>query len=316
METFDVTVDATGVLGPTEPCVVAATVFAPEPHALPATPTIVVAVPGGTYTRCYWDLHVPGMSDYSFATRATQAGAVVVALDNLGTGGSSRPADADLLTFEVVAAANAAVASWAADAARSATLHPALPPLPAVSLVGVGHSLGGQLMVVQQARHRSFTRIGVLGSSFLGNAQVGSAAVDPAALRADAEARMQTMAGPSWDSGYLSVPRPLLRAQFHAADVPAEVLAADDADETVLPRRLAVAAIASPTAAHYAASVDVPVFLCFGEVDMSPDPRREVSLYTSSDDVTLLLLPGSAHCHNMASTRYQLWDRLVPWLLS
>jgi alpha-beta hydrolase superfamily lysophospholipase len=312
METHEVLVDAPGVLGDAESCVVAATVFAPEPDAMRAVPPLMVAIPGGTYTGAYWHLDVPGHPGYSFAERAAAAGAVVVIVDNLGTGRSTRPKDADVLTFETVAAANAAVTTWAADAARAGNLHPDLPALPDVFLVGVGHSLGGQLLVVQQARHRSFRRVGALGSSFLGNAHVASDAVD---ATADAEVRMRAMAGSSWDDGYLVVPREILRAQFHAPDVPADVLAADDAGATVLPRQLAVSAIASAAAAHYPGQVDVPVFLCFGEVDMSPDPRREVTLYTSSKDVTLFLLPGSAHCHNIAGTRQVLWDRLVPWLL-
>jgi alpha-beta hydrolase superfamily lysophospholipase len=316
METREVLVDAPGVLGEAESHVVAATVFAPQPDAMSARPTLIVAIPGGTYTASYWHLDVPGHPGYSFAERATAAGAVVVTLDNLGTGRSSRPKDADELTFESVAAANAAVAAWAVDAARAGSLHPDLPALPDVFLVGLGHSLGGQLLMVQQARHQSFRRVGVLGSSFLGNAHVESGAVDAAALTADAEVRMRAMAGSSWDDGYLTVPRQALRPQFHAADVPADVLAADDAGATVLPRQLAVAAIASAAAAHYPGQVHVPVFLCFGEVDMSPDPRGEVTLYTSSNDVTLFLLAGSAHCHNLAGTRYVLWDRLIPWLLA
>jgi len=316
MEPHDVLVDAPSVLGDAESSVIAATVFAPEPGAVRTPPTVIVAIPGGTYTGAYWHLDVPGETGYNFAERATADGAVVVALDNLGTGRSSQPDDADLLTFESVAAANAAVAAWAADAARAGTLHPDLPPLGDVRLVGVGHSLGGQLLVVQQARHRSFRRVGVLGSSFLGNAHVGSDVVDTAALIAEAEVRMRAMAGSSWDDGYLSVPREALRPQFHAPDVPADVLAVDDATATVLPRRLAVAAIASAAAAHYPGQVHVPVFLCFAEVDMSPDPRREATLYTSSNDVTLFLLAGSAHCHNLARTRHVLWDRLVPWLTS
>jgi len=29
--------------------------------------------------------------------------------------------------------------------------------------------------------------------------------------------------------------------------------------------------------------------------------------------VTLVVLPGSAHCHNFAGTREVLWDRLANW---
>ena len=58
---------------------------------------------------------------------------------------------------------------------------------------------------------------------------------------------------------------------------------------------------------------DVPVFLAFGDVDVSPCPHLEPSTYPASRDVTLFLLPSSAHCHNMATSRQVLWDRLEAW---
>ena len=36
----------------------------------------------------------------------------------------------------------------------------------------------------------------------------------------------------------------------------------------------------------------------------------DVAYYRRSPDVTLYVLHNSAHCHNVASTRTQLWDRI------
>jgi pimeloyl-ACP methyl ester carboxylesterase len=300
------------VLGGGEPYHLEASVFVPD-HPDESGPACLFAVPGGTYDRRYWNLTVEGYPGYSFAEYATGGGCVLVAVDNLGTGESSRPPSADLLTFESMAGANAAAFSIVAEMAAAGELHPDLPPLSAARWTGIGHSLGGQLIVVQQSTAHSFERIAVLGSSFLGNQEVGSTPEAESDPRAAAETTMKAMAGESWSSGYLEVPRDLLRQQFHAADVPEAVLEADARTATVLPRQLAVTAIAPAGAVHHAKRISVPVFLAYAERDMSPDPRGEVALYQASPDITLFLLAGSAHCHNMAGTRERLWSRLITW---
>src|SRR5262249_3998850 len=96
--TVDVDSDVTDAVRLGEPSLVRGTVFVP-PSADGGSPSgILVAVPGGTYTRDYWNLVVPGHSGYSFADYFARRGHVVIALDNLGTGASSRPRDGDLLT--------------------------------------------------------------------------------------------------------------------------------------------------------------------------------------------------------------------------
>ena len=66
--------------------------------------------------------------------------------------------------------------------------------------------------------------------------------------------------------------------------------------------------------AAHAAQIDVPVLIGYGAVDVSPEPRGEARLYRNSPDITTIVLAGSAHCHNMASSRHQLWGRLLTWV--
>ena len=42
-------------------------------------------------------------------------------------------------------------------------------------------------------------------------------------------------------------------------------------------------------------------------------PTPTSAYYPRSHDVTLYVLRNSAHCHNFASTRTQLWDRIGLW---
>jgi hypothetical protein len=66
---------------------------------------------------------------------------------------------------------------------------------------------------------------------------------------------------------------------------------------------------------RYARQVNVPVLLAFGAaIDVSSNPYIEPANYTSSPDVTLHLVPKSGHCHNFASHRAQLWDRVAAWV--
>src|SRR5438552_556126 len=80
-----------------------------EPPRPAARLPLLFCLPGGTYTKAYWHLEVPGRPGYSFGEHLADRGALVVAVDHLGTGDSSRHPRAVELTPEVVAGANAAV---------------------------------------------------------------------------------------------------------------------------------------------------------------------------------------------------------------
>jgi pimeloyl-ACP methyl ester carboxylesterase len=112
---------------------------------------------------------------------------------------------------------------------------------------------------------------------------------------------------------YFEGPREQLQSWFHLADVPAHVVEADsNTTKSVVPRVFGTAMIPGIVAEH-AAQIDVPVFIAYGAVDVSPDPRAEARLYSSCPDITTIVLAGSAHCHNMSSSRHQLWRRLLTW---
>jgi hypothetical protein len=74
-----------------------------------------------------------------------------------------------------------------------------------------------------------------------------------------------------------------------------------------------VVALLAAHSARFAAELDCSVFLGFGDHDVPPVPHADVAFYPQSPDVTLFVLPKSAHCHNFASTRTQLWERIGLW---
>lgn len=277
------------------PCSIASWIFEPPAPAR----ALLFAIPGGTYTKAYWHLEIPGRSGYSFAERMTEAGFTVAAVDNFGTGASTRPPSGDDAGLVPMATANAAVA---------AQLRSRFPHVP---MIGLGHSMGGALAVMQQARSRSFDRLAVLGYGYQPLAGLSEDLPDEQLL-AESAARFSQLPDPCPD-GYYTMDRSALRPQFHFDDVPDDVVTADDAQATVLPRAALHAVAATPVGRPLAARVDVPVFQGWGERDNTPDPRRDGAYFGSCTDYTLYVLPRSGHCHNLATTREAMWDRLAAW---
>jgi pimeloyl-ACP methyl ester carboxylesterase len=266
---------------------------------------VLVCLPGGTYDHAYWDLDVPG-EEYSFARWMAERGYVVVAFDSLGTGHSTHPEHET--GFAEQACATAAAVEVIRDEVPDGT-----------PIIAVGHSMGGYHAIVQQAAAQSYDALVVLGTTLgvvdiipLPDELIDAAGQGPEARAAIIDAVVQSFAEP-----YAPGDRTDLRDAFHLPDVPEHVLTADVEQTTTVVPRLAAAQSTVPWFAIEAAnSVEVPVFLSFGEVDVSRDPHFEPTYFSNSDDVTLFVLRGSAHCHNMATTRHEQWERIEQWLWS
>ena len=266
-----------------------------------AADAVLVCLPGGTYSREYWDLTVAGRDGYSFADFAAERGFAVVTIDPLGTGESSKPVrDFDFADI----AATLASAVGALPCATGEQLPP----------VAVAHSLGGYLAITQQALYSSYAGLAVLGCT---NQHVAPLNLDPAfiarAATPEGRAALAEEILSALPQPYFEGPREHMSSWFHLADVPADVVEADSVTtKSVVPRVFGTAMIPGVVAEH-AAQIDVPVFIGYGTVDVSPEPRAEARLYRNSPDITTVVLAGSAHCHNMAASRHQLWRRLLTW---
>jgi alpha-beta hydrolase superfamily lysophospholipase len=277
---------------------------------------------GGSYTRRYWDFSLAGHTGYSFAEALTGRGYLVVAWDDLCTGESSCPDDPWQVTSVEVAAGVDELARQVRERLAAGTLLPGLPPAEPPS-VGVGHSLGGLLAIRRQARHRTHDALAILGWTNLGlrltpgwwGEQLAARIEEelPGAGPLDVE---RAIAGIRDDlvRPDTASHRSAARSVFHWDDVPEDVLAADDA---LASRRHGTTGFIGQIpgiVVEDAATIDVPLFLGFGERDVSPDPWREPQTYPACRDLTLHVLPRSGHCHNFASTRAEQWNRLAAWL--
>lgn len=282
-----------------EPAHLSGSIYAISSQPTATQKPLLVCLPGGTYNRDYFDLPIPG---YSFAQHMIDRGHGLVIFDQLGTGTSTRP------TREIGLADQASAMALAVRQLPEVTGH-------AGPYIGIGHSMGGYVAMLQQHHDRSYFALAILGTT---NQWVEPLGLPPELLEAAAtrdgrDALVEQMVSAIPDR-FVEADRTALLPWFHLADVPAEVIVEDiRTTSTVVPRRPAAQASVPAIVRDEAADIDVPIFLGYGEVDVSPDPRREVEAFAASHDITLYLLKGSGHCHNMASTRHLLWDRLAAW---
>ncbi|MCG7205128.1 hypothetical protein [Streptomyces arenae] len=295
---------------------IAATIWA-DP-SVPGPRTVATAFPGGGYTRAYYDLDTPELDGPGQARFHAERGWIVVACDPLG-GGDSAPLDDESTGLEPSAYAAHLVAEAVRERLAAGTAVPGLPPCEAGTRIGIGHSLGGMQLIHQQARHRSFDAVAVLGFSAVHTViptPDGSALAphDTGASVADA-----------W-SGPFSDDLSHLRYAYHWEDVPAALVEADMSagfpvrTRTPLPPWIcstfppfAAFCMSPGVVAGEAATIDVPVFLGAGERDVLRDLRVEPAAYRSTRDVTVHEVPRCAHMHNFSPQRGILWSRLHGW---
>lgn len=285
---------------------IAAWIFPANVARAPTPPSIVTLVNGGSYDKRYFHFEVPGRTDYSAAEALAERGHVVVLLDHLGVGESSRSPAQMTVTRQIDGLAHHAAMTEIYARLKAGTLDPAIPAMPAFLKVGGGHSMGGFSSVTQQADNATYDRLLVLGYTAIGvhltiGGQVHSA--DPGPLDLN-------------QPDYRMPDRRMLHESFHWDDVPADVIAVDDALAVEVPYVVSTQSITDGIISRDAGRITVPVYICLGERDVSPRPYDEPGFYTQSPDVTLHILPRSGHCQSFASTRMEMIERIDGWIRS
>lgn len=277
-------------------------------------PVLVCCLPGGGMNRGYFDLRSEGLTGYSMAEHlAARHGLWVLTIDHPGVGESDRPDDGFALTPAVVAAVNAMVISIVVDGLRAGSLVEGLPATPGLALVGVGHSMGGLLAVVQQARHGTFSALGVLGFSGRGlNEHLND---DERAVAHDQDAIEAAIVE-------------LTRARFGRALPPGAtstsgMLTVDGLPEAVIDElgRTAASLITvcgltsmiPGSTRREREAVTVPVFVGVGEHDIT-GPVELLAGDFPNAPTAVFVLPGAKHNHNVEPDRHVLWERLATWI--
>jgi alpha-beta hydrolase superfamily lysophospholipase len=338
VRSVDLEVDVTQAAGLGEPASLALTVTVPEDTAgLPDDPVLCFAKPGAGYSRRYFTEDLPGPAGWPPGGSGSQAGWhaargwIVVSVDHLGIGDSSRH-DGALLRYTPVVAAAQAAETEVRQKLAAGTLVEGLPPIGHPVVLGIGQSMGGALSIVQQGRYHCYDGLGVLGYSALHTQPDTAPGTPPLVLPwaprdtglADAvftngpalaevtqEGNARAIRGATWS--------------FHYDDVDPDVVRSDTegypsrhgnlppwATEAI-PGTVALWCAAPGAVLAEAAAVRCPVLVAFGERDVLPDPRGEPRAYQSTDSVDLFECPRMAHMHNFAGTRELFWRRIETW---
>jgi len=287
MKSADMVINVTAAAGIDETVEIAASLHTPD-NWREHSEHLVFAIHGGGYTRHYWN---PSFADesYSFARWFCDRGKAVLAIDMLGMGESTRPEAESKLSRATIACAHAAALTQVLEGLGRK-----------VSVTGVGHSMGGMMIISQAAAHPVFDRVAVLGW-----------ANEPMVLGDTDVNELQAGLVPD---GYLATPREAMRKLFYWPDVPFEIVEADEANGSLTPSTLGRAALTPGVVHDDARQIIIPVVLVQSEIDTSPAPEREPGYFPAAKSVELQIMPQAAHCQNLAATREQHWIALNEWI--
>jgi pimeloyl-ACP methyl ester carboxylesterase len=308
-------VDVTSAVGLDGEHAIAADVFLPPPERLSDPAVVLCCLPGGALAKGYYDLGGAADPSYSCANHLAAAGVIVITLDHLGVGESSRPRDGFELYPEVIARANHRAFEILLGELQAGSLHELLPALPNVAKVGVGHSAGSFLTIVQQAGHHTYDGLALLGSSNAGHTgfllpDEARFVGDPAGMRAN----LVHLAQERFGEPYPVLPQtPEADFVYFGTCTDRRAIEALTAARTNLLALVAVATMIAGSIGPELQTIDVPVFLGIGEHDICGPPHHVPAKFPSSRDVTLIVVPGAGHCHNIFPARRWLWERLESW---
>ena len=287
MKSTDMMLDVTDAAGIGEAVEIAATLHLPDDWGENGE-HLVFAIHGGGYSRIYWD---PPFADesYSFAHWFCARGKAVLAIDMLGMGESTRPEPESKLSRAIIARAHAAALAQVLERLERE-----------VSVTGIGHSMGGMMIISQAAAHPEFDRVAVLGW-----------ANEPMVLGDTDAEKLKAGLIPS---GYLATPREPMRRLFYWPDVPPSLIEADEAHASTTPATMGVAALTPGIVHEDSAAIAVPVLIVQSTVDTSPEPELEPGYFEAAASTELQIVNDAAHCQNFASTRISHWQALDSWI--
>ena len=295
---------------------IAADLFVPQ--SVRPTPLVWVCIPGGGMNRQYFDLDVASQNGaFSMARHLAAGGDLVVTVDPPGVGGSDTPDDGYTLTPRVVADVLAAAleglrAELRSDGFAAAGLSGVVPR----AVVGLGHSAGALLVAFQQAHHHSYDVVALLGFCASGL---------PSVLNED-ELRYADRS--EWFSENM---KNLTRARFgnplpewsssNTGELEPDAVATqvDMALAAASSRLLALVGMTAIVPGSVQPELDelrVPIFAALGEHDLGGTLDVLPGQLPACGDLTLFLLEGAGHNHNVAVNRRLLWDRVARWATS
>ncbi len=278
---------------------------------------VLFCKPGGAMNRHYFSLVAERDYTHSFAHYMASRNMIVVAVDHLGVGESSVPDDGYELTLEVLTAANHAAVQQTLEALAKGEVSEQLPALVQLRPMGVGHSMGAMLTVVQQHRHSSYEGLLLLGFCNRGMPDILSE--EQKAYIDDSEATRR-------DAVPLArqyFPEPYVyntRERGAVSGKPNKSSVSDIAKQAVAKTEaplLAVGGMMSLIPGSIGPemkSIQVPVFLGIGDRDLIESPHTVPAEFPACKDINLMVLAQTGHNHFLYPNCEVLFARMHGWL--
>jgi pimeloyl-ACP methyl ester carboxylesterase len=301
-----VDVDITG-RGPAGCSRMAADLFVPGD----LSPELILwcCVPGGGANRGYFDLNVPReVGEYSMARFAVDRGVTVLTIDPPGVGESDSPDDGYCLTPKRVADAIELVVTEI-TARLAAGAIGGVPALRFHARIGIGHSAGALLVACQQAYHRSYGALALLGFSDTGLPEVLTE--EELAFAGRPEELHEVL--PQLVEARFGQPFPELGASDLGMSSPDPVAKAALMAESRLLALVGMMALIPGSMKPELDRIDVPTLVAFGDHDIAGDIAALPGQLPGCTDLTLITLKNTGHNHNHADSRLLLWRRLIGW---
>jgi pimeloyl-ACP methyl ester carboxylesterase len=265
---------------------------------------ILFCFPGGGVTRQYFD--ISGEATFSFARAMTDFGFVCVTFDHPGTGESFVPDDGFALDAVSIADAGTQAVQHVTAKLRQGELDPGVAPMGDCVHIGIGHSMGAMIVILQQS-------VGPLydGAALLCFTTRGLPEVLTEEERAAAASSLVSAADFSrLARARFGEPFPMIapaRGDSPAARALASVagaLAATSAMQSMLPGNVARAA----------ALLTTNLFLAAGDRDLTGPPHAIPSAFTGCNDLRLVVVPGAGHHPFVTAGAPRLYACLAEWI--
>jgi pimeloyl-ACP methyl ester carboxylesterase len=262
--------------------------------------TLLLALHGANYNHKYWDVPSINGHEYSFARYMAERKYAVLAIDQIGAGESTRPADGDSVTLDQTASA----------------IHQVITQLRAGSngvgyaferVVTVGHSLGSINAVYEQGTYHDADAVVTTGMG-----HVPHAIPVPQEL-IDFLSQFE----------YFAVPGELRPVMFYyapGADPDVIRYDVDNLADSLARGQLATGILTAfnfDAPALRVGSVNGPVLVQLGEFDgLFPASLAggEAAYFTSASSVTVQALPGVGHDFNTHYRNHEGWRLMDDWL--
>jgi pimeloyl-ACP methyl ester carboxylesterase len=264
--------------------------------------TLLVAVHGANYNHKYWDVPTINGHEYSFARYMADRKYAVLAIDQLGAGESTKPADGDAVTLEQTAAGIHQVITQLRSGENPVGYA-------FEKVVTVSHSLGSINAVYEQGTYHDADAVITTGMGHV-----------PHTLPVP-----QELIDFLSQFEYFAVPSELRPVMFYYApgadpdviqydrDNLADLLARGQLTTGIMP------SFNFDQAAMRVGQVTGPVLVQLGEFDglfPASFADGEAAFYTSASGVTVQPLAGVGHDFNTHFRNHEGWRMMDEWLRS